>query len=97
MSDLTPQEQAEADKVRAYIGNLQAQNRHLALLLTAIIKRHGKEQVIYAAGKAPGIELMVTKEDLELANGAWHLEQHPQEGGGVVLKLVRTPPQAGQH
>ena len=48
-----------------YARALETQNKVLAKYLTALIKKYGKEQVIYAAGKSPGIELELTAEDLE--------------------------------
>jgi hypothetical protein len=79
-----------------YIQMLQKQNGYLAHVLTALIKKFGKEQVIYAAGKAPCIELELTKEELAMANGQYHCEQEPKDGG-VILKLVKTPQAGKQH
>lgn len=68
-----------------YIQNLQAQMQAMQTFLTVLVRKYGKENVIYAAGQAPGIELALEKEDLEAVHGAWNLSL-PLNGRGQFVQ-----------
>jgi hypothetical protein len=76
------------------VQSLQAQLRFLSQLLTAIIRKHGAEQIIYLEGKSPGIELALTAEDLKFDDGTtMNCESIPDGQGGVTLRLAKVATQ----
>jgi len=105
MPEMTPEEQQQAEQVRRYITGLEKQNRHMALLLTTLIKKFGTETKIQIpGGPEPGVSIDMTKEDFEAVNGGWALEQIPEVSsitgeatGNLTLKLVRPPAAASKH
>jgi len=97
MSDLTPDERAKAQQLKTYVKALEQQNQHLALLVTTLIKKFGKETTIVVGdGPPPGVDLLITEDDLKAVDGGWLLEQYPNDkNGDLQMRLVRKP--AGRH